>query len=174
MKYKENFIQTPNFSTETENSVELIVLHHTGGTYESAVNWLTNPNANVSAHVVIAKDGERTVLASPRTRTWHAGRSSYKGRNNVNDFGVGVEFAGDTNKEPLTFKQIDSFIDYFYNHLKEFFPKPDSNIITDHRTIAPERKVDIKESELAKVKTQFDEVIIKEFINEYIQTKRWL
>jgi LysM repeat protein len=130
-----------------------IILHHTAYT-----NDKTNSNevrqqymkkGNNSSHVVIEEDGSRTIYASPEQVAFHAGESKWKGRDNVNDFGIGVEFQGDTNKKPLTDAQIDSFIEYYktINNKKHI---PIASIIT-HQMIAPGRKPDITDKEYKRV-----------------------
>lgn len=66
------------------------------------LNHLTNPRTEASAHVVIGFDGTRKVLATPDEVTFHAGQSVHNGRENVNDFMIGIEFQGDTNRRDLT------------------------------------------------------------------------
>lgn len=48
----------------------------------------------VSAHFVIRRDGEVLQFASVEARAWHAGRSSWQGRDNCNDFSLGIELEG--------------------------------------------------------------------------------
>lgn len=122
--YQENM---PNIRSENDesykkgkplkNSIKNIVLHHTA--YENEIlneeqvkNQFMKPN-NSSAHVVIEEDGKRTIYASPEQVTFHAGKSMWNKIDNVNDFGIGVEFQGNTNKKPLTKNQIKSFVEYY-------------------------------------------------------------
>ncbi|WP_200837963.1 peptidoglycan recognition protein family protein, partial [Starkeya nomas] len=49
--------------------------------------------SKVSAHFVVARDGSVTQLAPCNVQTWHAGKSSWRGRSNVNSFAVGIEIA---------------------------------------------------------------------------------
>lgn len=108
------------------NSQQGIVLHHTGeyNTYNDIIQDLTIPKGQIipfrnepqkreaSAHVVIGRNGNRTVLATPDKVTFHAGESAWNGQLNVNDFMIGIEFEGDTNKRDLTSEQIQSAIEY--------------------------------------------------------------
>lgn len=73
----------------------LLVVHDTAGAldYKGSVSWLCNPQAKASAHFVVGRKGEIVQLASCLVKTWHAGKSSYKGRQNVNDFSIGIEIA---------------------------------------------------------------------------------
>lgn len=91
-----------------------VVLHHTGfegNNLMDAVNLMRKPQGN-AAHVAIGTDGRRIVLAPSEKVAFHAGESMFNGRKNVNDFMVGLEFDGDTNKKPLTDAQIQSAVEY--------------------------------------------------------------
>lgn len=48
----------------------------------------------VSAHLLIRRDGEVVQYVPFDRRAWHAGRSSWRGRENCNDFSVGIELEG--------------------------------------------------------------------------------
>jgi N-acetyl-anhydromuramyl-L-alanine amidase AmpD len=108
-----------------------------------------NPKSETSSHIVIEEDGLRTIYASPDQVTFHAGKSSWDGRSNVNDFGIGVEFQGDTNLKPLTDAQIESFVEYFDQLAKQY--KISTKDIITHAMVAPGRKPDITEREYKKI-----------------------
>ena len=55
------------------------------------IDWFNNPSAQVSAHYTIGKDGQIVQHVQDIHRAWHAGRSVWKGRNSVNDYGLGIE-----------------------------------------------------------------------------------
>jgi N-acetylmuramoyl-L-alanine amidase len=71
----------------------VIVLHDTAGRldHESSVRWLCDEAAKASAHFVIGRGGEIVQLALTNVATWHAGRSSWQGKSNVNGFSIGIE-----------------------------------------------------------------------------------
>ena len=123
--FKSDTIWTPNIRTRNSqsyakghpliNQQKGIVLHHTAFLEPSLKNvtaHLTNPKSQASSHVIIGYDGTRRVLAKPSQVTFHAGDSRWNGKNNVNDFMIGIEFQGDTNQRHLTDKQIQSAIEY--------------------------------------------------------------
>jgi len=84
------FQATPN--TSGAIVPDTIVIHFTGGaSAESSIDWLCNPEAKASAHLVIAQDGTPTQLAPFTKKTWHAGRSAYGGRTSFNGFSIGIE-----------------------------------------------------------------------------------
>ena len=146
----QSFIQ----GSPLKNEVKKVVLHHTGSTDEKnnnkyVYNHFMNPSSETSAHIVIEEDGQRTIYASPDQVTFHAGKSSWDGRSNVNDFGIGVEFQGDTNVKPLTSAQIKSFVEYF-DQLARKYNVSTEDIIT-HAMVAPGRKPDITDSEYRRI-----------------------
>lgn len=49
----------------------------------------------VSAHVLIERDGQVTQFVNFADRAWHAGQSRYLGVANCNDFSIGIELEGD-------------------------------------------------------------------------------
>lgn len=97
------FRPTPNFSTGVELIPKYLVIHYTAGaSFESSVSWLTNPQAQASAHLVIGREGEIAQLADFNARTWHAGRSSWLGLSGLNSHSIGIELdnAGPLQKSP--------------------------------------------------------------------------
>ncbi len=104
-----------------KNDVSGVVLHHTGyigdPTLSAVTSQFMNPKDERSSHIVIAENGHRRVFANPEDVTFHAGSSYFYDRNNelkdnVNDFMLGIEFQGDTNKKHLTDAQIQSAVEY--------------------------------------------------------------
>lgn len=123
--FSSDTIKTPNIRTKTDESYKKghpiinekkgVLLHHTAFMEPSLKNVtarLTDPKSQVSSHVVIGYDGHRRVLATPDDVTFHAGHSVWNNRSDVNDFMIGVEFQGDTNKKDLTPSQIQSVVEY--------------------------------------------------------------
>ena len=48
----------------------------------------------VSSHLGIRRDGALTQYVKFTDRAWHAGKSSFKGREACNDFSIGIELEG--------------------------------------------------------------------------------
>jgi AmpD protein len=48
----------------------------------------------VSAHFFVRRDGETVQFVSCDERAWHAGQSSWRGRDNCNDYSIGIELEG--------------------------------------------------------------------------------
>jgi hypothetical protein len=162
-KYSEDYIDNmPNVRTKNDesykkghplkNEIKNIVLHHTAYTGPNAEKELNKqymtPGQN-SSHIVIQENGKRSIYASPEQVTFHAGESEWNKRKDVNDFSIGVEFQGDTNKKPLTQAQIESFVEY-YEPLAKKYNLSLKDIIT-HQMIAPGRKPDISEKQYARI-----------------------
>jgi N-acetyl-anhydromuramyl-L-alanine amidase AmpD len=147
--FPEAKVKTPNVSAKPINP-EAVVLHHSGGSYAGGVAWIKSPASRVSYHVLVAQDGRRTVFAGPTQRTWHAGKSEWQGRRDLNSWSVGASFAGDTNREPLTDAAMASMAEYLVPLLKKYGIA--LNNVTDHRMVSPGRKDDLKASELARFK----------------------
>lgn len=142
MPYSETAVKSKNYSSGV-NECKGLVLHHTGDYHvESIINTFTNPATQASAHVLICKDGTRYVFGDDSRIMWHAGRSSFNGREWCNAFMLGVEFEGDTYKAPLTPQQLDSLIEWLAPRAAKYGWKMAN--ITDHRTISPGRKTDLE------------------------------
>lgn len=71
----------------------VIVLHDTAGRLDkcSSVRWFESPDCNTSAHFVVERDGTITQMVACNRKAWHAGASSFEGREGVNSFGIGIE-----------------------------------------------------------------------------------
>jgi AmpD protein len=68
--------------------------------FTNRLDWDAHPyfqqmrGLQVSAHFYIRRDGQLWQFVSCDDRAWHAGRSSHLGRDNCNDFSVGIELEG--------------------------------------------------------------------------------
>lgn len=93
----------------------------------------------VSAHFLITRDGQLTQFVSVDDRAWHAGVSSFNGRENCNDFSVGIELEG-TDTCAYTDKQYDSLV-FLVNSLMHQYGICQKHIV-GHSDIAPGRKTD--------------------------------
>lgn len=93
----------------------------------------------VSAHCLIRRDGEIVQYVPFDKRAWHAGVSSYAGRERCNDFSIGIELEG-TDTLPYTDAQYLQLAAVTQT-LSELYPAIADNM-TGHSDIAPERKTD--------------------------------
>jgi N-acetyl-anhydromuramyl-L-alanine amidase AmpD len=145
--YHETKAKTPNVSPKPITP-KAVVLHHSGGSYAGGVAWIKNPQSRVSYHCLVAPDGRRTVFASPTQRTWHAGRSEWRGRGDLNSWSVGAAFAGNTWETPLSEDAMASMAEYLVPVMREYgLTLLD---VTDHRTVSPGRKDDLRPLELQR------------------------
>jgi N-acetylmuramoyl-L-alanine amidase len=88
------FKESPNRSSRPAGSViDLIVIHHTGaGTFSGISSWLRSPQSKVSSHYLLGYGGELEQLVSVGTKaSWHAGKSSWAGKTDLNNSSVGIE-----------------------------------------------------------------------------------
>jgi len=88
------FKQTPNVWALPLIAPENIIIHYSmSGTVAGTVAHLTNPKSQVSAHIVIGRDGEEVwQLARFNQRAWHCGASEWKGKKSRNYYDIGIEF----------------------------------------------------------------------------------
>lgn len=87
VKYQE----TPNKSGGTITPRYVIIHYTAGASLGSSVNWLTNPAAKASAHLVVGRDGDVVQLARFNRKTWHAGRSRWGDVIGLNSHSIGIE-----------------------------------------------------------------------------------
>lgn len=85
-----SFVETPNKGGEL--SPRYLVFHYTAGkSAQSSIDWLTNPEAKASAHLILARDGSICQLAPFNVKTWHAGISHWEGLSGLNSYSIGIE-----------------------------------------------------------------------------------
>ena len=120
-------------------------LHYVKALFTNQLDWNAHPyfqtieGAEVSAHLFIERDGAVTQFVNFEERAWHAGRSSYLGRPECNDYSIGIELEG---------SDFTAFTDIQYQVLSEViaaiyhaYPKTRRHL-TGHSDIAPGRKTD--------------------------------
>ena len=95
---------------------------------------------HVSSHFLIRRDGELVQFVACNKRAWHAGVSCWKGRDNCNDFAIGVELEGtdDLPYEDAQYQALTALI----AALLETYQGLSRDAITGHQHIAPGRKTD--------------------------------
>jgi AmpD protein len=94
----------------------------------------------VSAHVLITREGPVTQYVSLYERAWHAGLSSFHGRERCNDFSVGIELEGadDIPFEDVQYVRLAEFLEV----LRHRWPRLEADRLVGHSDIAPGRKTD--------------------------------
>jgi len=148
---------SPNHD-ERSRPISMIVLHYTDMlTAEEAIGRLCDPDAGVSCHYLVTKDGEVVRMVPEERRAWHAGRSYWRGLTNVNDDSIGIELdnPGHTNGyEAFPDAQIEALIPLL-SDIKQRHNITRGNVV-GHSDVAPVRKRDPGElfpwAKLAKVR----------------------
>jgi len=94
----------------------------------------------VSAHVLIRRDGEPVQFVPFGARAWHAGKSSWAGRDACNDYSIGIECEGadDVAYEDAQYATLRTLLPM----LLEAYPAITPERIVGHSDIAPGRKTD--------------------------------
>ena len=91
----------------------------------------------VSAHFLVRRNGSVIQFVPVERRAWHAGVSSWRGRERCNDFSIGIELEGseETPFEPVQYEALTKLI----KQLQKQHPIRD---IAAHSEVAPGRKTD--------------------------------
>ena len=149
-------VQSPNCDERPpDTEITLVVLHsislppgeYGGDAIERLFTNRLDPGAHpyfqeiahleVSSHYLIRRGGEVVQFVPPERRAWHAGASSWRGRNRCNDFSIGIELEG-TDEDVFTDPQYDALAQLL-RELRRKFPLRD---IAAHSDVAPGRKTD--------------------------------
>ena len=138
--------------------IDLLVIHNIslpagefGGNYieqlfTNCLNCRAHPSffdlqeLTVSSHLLIDRQGEVTQFVPFDQRAWHAGQSSYQGRDNCNDFSIGIELEG-TDNCLYTEQQYQRLI-VVTRKIMASYPAIGLDSIVGHSDIAPGRKTD--------------------------------
>ena len=91
----------------------------------------------VSTHFLIRRGGETIQFVSCDKRAWHAGKSSFLGRERCNDFSIGIELEG-SDTQPFEAAQYQT-LNALIAELAAHYP---ITHLTSHSHIAPTRKTD--------------------------------
>ena len=133
------FISSPNWS-ERSSKINAIVLHHTDmSDAQTAIRFLCQESNQVSSHYVVGKDGKIVQLVKDEHKAWHAGKSCWKGRDNVNDYSIGIEIDNNGyNKFPDV--QMEAVKNLCVDLITRYNVQQD--MVLAHSDIAPGRKFD--------------------------------
>ncbi|MBO9474921.1 N-acetylmuramoyl-L-alanine amidase [Shimia sp. R10_1] len=132
---------SPNFGVRRDGAKpELIVIHYTAmATTQAAIDWLCNPQAEVSAHYVISPHGEMTQLVDEEMRAWHAGAGEWRGCKDVNSRSIGIELSN-CGDHPFAAAQM-SALERLLNDIMLRWNIGPKGVI-GHSDVAPGRKID--------------------------------
>lgn len=94
----------------------------------------------VSTHLLICRAGRLTQYVGFEQRAWHAGVSSYCGRERCNDFSIGIELEGadDVPYEEVQYASLARVV----RALRRCYPSLARAPVVGHSDIAPGRKTD--------------------------------
>ena len=146
----------PNFGPRPAGTaVSLVVLHsislppgiYGGGAIEALFNNRLDGTAHpyfaqvcglqVSAHFLLRRDGQVLQFVSCDQRAWHAGQSSWAGRDNCNDWSIGIELEGleGDSFEPAQYLALSAL-------LRAVARRYPVQALVGHEHVAPGRKQD--------------------------------
>lgn len=94
----------------------------------------------VSSHFLIGRDGALTQYVACDRRAWHAGASCWRGRENCNDFAIGIELEG-ADDIPYEQAQYDRLTELTLL-LQSAYPGIAPDAVVGHEDVAPGRKTD--------------------------------
>ncbi|AHE52743.1 N-acetylmuramoyl-L-alanine amidase [Sphingomonas sanxanigenens] len=108
-------IETPSPNWDERSlPISMLVLHYTGmQSGAEAIARLADPEAKVSAHYVIAEDGQIVRMVAEDKRAWHAGRSWWRGVTDINSASIGIEIVNPGHEfgyRPFPEEQIDALV----------------------------------------------------------------
>jgi AmpD protein len=152
-------VPSPNFNERPPGAVpELIVIHgislppgEFGGTaidqfFTNCLDCSLHPyfqeieGMQVSSHLLIGRGGEVVQYVPFSRRAWHAGVSCYQGRENCNDYSIGIELEG-TDELPYAEAQYERLTEVVACLLRSYNSLSALDIV-GHSDIAPGRKTD--------------------------------
>ena len=152
-------VESPNFDDRPPGTeVTLVVLHsislppgeYGGDAIERLFTNCLDPAAHpyfrencglkVSAHFLVRRDGTVIQFVPAERRAWHAGVSSWRGRERCNDFSIGIELEGSDELayEPAQYRALSNAI----HALCLAYPSLSIERVAGHSDIAPGRKTD--------------------------------
>ncbi|MEM8538413.1 MAG: N-acetylmuramoyl-L-alanine amidase [Pseudomonadota bacterium] len=118
----------------------MVVIHYTAmASARAAAETLCNPKTEVSAHYLIAQDGEVISLVPEALRAWHAGVGRWGAVKDVNSRSIGIELAN-TGSTPFAAAQMDALIALLQGIFQRWGMRPER--VIGHSDMAPGRKID--------------------------------
>jgi len=134
---------SPNYNDRAA-PISMLVLHYTEmKPVETALDRLTDPEAQVSAHYLITEEGQVYQLVPEEKRAWHAGQSYWRGTKDVNSASIGIELdhPGHANGyRKFSDAQFQALVPLAARIAKQH-DIPRANVV-GHSDVAPARKTD--------------------------------
>jgi AmpD protein len=149
---------SPNFNNRPDQGIDALVVHNIslppnqfgGNNIESffcnELDCSTHPyfeqinGLKVSAHLLIKRDGQVVQFVAFNQRAWHAGTSQLDGKDNCNDYSIGIELEGtdDIDYEDIQYTVLIEVT----RVLQQSYPAISAKRVVGHNEIAPGRKTD--------------------------------
>ena len=157
-------VDTPQYVQRSEHKslnynsrVRFLVIHYTSSNWQRSLELLTLPEYEVSAHYLIPESFDETYheldlavyqLVDENDRAWHAGKSQWEDRENINDQSIGIELV---NNSACYYQNENETRDFFDNYLcsfRDYDPKQiqllivlSKQILDRHLEITPTRVI---------------------------------
>ncbi len=147
---------SPHFDARPDPAdVTLLVIHnislplgqfggpHVSDLFSGRIDYNADPSfadlrgLKVSSHFFVRRDGRVIQYVSANERAWHAGLSSFRGREKCNDYSIGIELEG-SDLQPFDAAQYEALAQLTLA-LQEHYPLSE---VRGHEHIAPGRKTD--------------------------------
>ncbi|MBP5322049.1 MAG: N-acetylmuramoyl-L-alanine amidase [Kiritimatiellae bacterium] len=124
LQFDNTYYSPRNRERTVRRTTSLIILHTTEAPASSALRKLRDLG---ECHYCITENGRVYRIIDHRREAYHAGRSMWNGRSNVDSFSVGIEVCGYHNKSP-TKAQYQAIAD-LVGELKSIYRIPDQNVL---------------------------------------------
>jgi AmpD protein len=147
---------SPNFNARPPGtSIDQLVLHnislpagafggpHIADLFTNRCDFAADPSfadlrgLEVSSHFLVRRDGALTQFVACSARAWHAGTSVFEGRENCNDFSIGIEVEG---SDHVAFSPAQ--YDALATLIRALVARYPITAIAGHEHVAPGRKTD--------------------------------
>ena len=152
------YVQRSEHNSLNYNSrVRFLVLHYTSSNWQRSLELLTLPEYEVSAHYLIPESFDDTYneqdlavyqLVDENDRAWHAGKSQWEDRENINDQSIGIELVNNSACYYQDDNETLDFTDDYLCSFRDYDPKQiqllialSKQILDRHLEITPTRVI---------------------------------
>lgn len=126
----------------------ILIIHSTDLPTAASLEALVHSKREVSCHYLITPEGEIYAMVPEEKRAWHAGKSFWRGKTDINSLSIGIELVWPADREaaedeipgPFTEKQMEALIPLAKEITKRWGIQPEN--ILAHSDVAPGRKRD--------------------------------
>ena len=124
VKYSNSYRSARNPERSIRKSTTLIILHTTEAPARSSLNKLSEKG---EAHYCVVENGTVYRIIDRDREAFHAGRSMWNGKSNVDEFSIGIEVVGYHNKQ-LTLAQLSALKELLVE-LKALYGIDDAHVL---------------------------------------------